>query len=356
MAKRKDDAGLYRRGQRWWLRIYLPGQGKKHFPLVPSGERFATTQKQIARQLAAKLRRQLLSDPEAARPLSDLGALVEQFFEVNRLGAVERHARSNLAKVRAFIDAEGVDHHEDITVERVQNHLVKLGKRGRRPKTLWNHRAALSAFCTFLADRGVIESNPCTKVKTPRVEKHPPRYLSPEQCHETLRLAVEHGIFAEVLTVLQTGMRREELRRLAWRDVDFERGIVIVPKSKSRRPRQIPISSKLCATLRMQQKQTGNRQYVFPGARMARRSGMRAGRWWDEALKPIQDAMPVYTETGDKSVGRAWHIFRHTFASRLVQAGVPLAKISAWLGHASITTTMIYSHLAPGHDEDINKA
>ncbi len=52
---------------------------------------------------------------------------------------------------------------------------------------------------------------------------------------------------------------------------------------------------------------------------------------------------------------RGWHLMRHTFASWLVQAGVPLAKLSAWLGHAQIQTTMRYAHLAPGHDADIDR-
>ena len=74
-------------------------------------------------------------------------------------------------------------------------------------------------------------------------------------------------------------------------------------------------------------------------------------------MKPLQDVLPIFREgMADQATGRGWHLFRHTFASRLVQAGVPIAKVSAWLGHANISTTMIYAHLAPGHDADIEKA
>ena len=51
--------------------------------------------------------------------------------------------------------------------------------------------------------------------------------------------------------------------------------------------------------------------------------------------------------------GMGFHTLRHTFASRLVQAGVSIYKVSQWLGHRSVNTTQIYAHLATGHDSDI---
>jgi len=54
-------------------------------------------------------------------------------------------------------------------------------------------------------------------------------------------------------------------------------------------------------------------------------------------------------------VGRGWHLFRHTFASRAVQAGVPIYKVAQWLGHKHVATTEIYAHLSPDFDEDIEK-
>ncbi len=65
--------------------------------------------------------------------------------------------------------------------------------------------------------------------------------------------------------------------------------------------------------------------------------------------------MPTFTASPSRN-NRDWHVFRHTFASRLVQAGVPLAKVSAWLGHEDIRTRLRYAHLAPGHDADIERA
>jgi site-specific recombinase XerD len=58
----------------------------------------------------------------------------------------------------------------------------------------------------------------------------------------------------------------------------------------------------------------------------------------------------------DKAVGRGWHLLRHTFASRAVQAGVTIEKIGGWMGHSSAAATRIYAHLAESYDPDIEKA
>lgn len=82
---------------------------------------------------------------------------------------------------------------------------------------------------------------------------------------------------------------------------------------------------------------------------------MRRAQWWTDALKPLQSAMPIFRELPAGSTGRAWHLFRHTFGSRAAQHRVPIVKLQAWLRHADIHTTMIYTHLAPGFDADIEK-
>lgn len=375
---RADDRGLFKRGRRWYLRLYVRGEGKRVYALKPAGETHATTNKDVAREIARGIRARLSGDPRADRPAATIETLLAEFRAVNATEASERQARDNHGRVKRFLgawtveidrgsrkvkeDVPAVRYAGEITVERVQKWIVRLRTEGRSPKTLWNHRGSISRFCEFLIDRGDLSANPCRRVRMAKVEKLPPRFLSPEEYEQILRLAGEHGIFAEVATALYTGMRREELRRMKWADVDFDRGVVLVPRSKSRRPRTIPVSEKLRDVLSDQRRRTGGRAHVFPGSatrnfRGDAASGMRRGSWWIDALKPIQAAMPVFTEgMGEYSTGRGWHLFRHTFASRLVQAGVPLAKVSAWLGHADIRTTMIYAHLAPGHDEGIEHA
>jgi integrase len=362
MAKNRLDNGLFRRGRRWWLALYVKGEGKKNIPLRPEGQTHATTDLNVARVLADIARKQ--ADAQG------MDWLLKQFAVVNAVEGSPAQAKDNVAHIKAFlgeftitIDGEKTDtirpaaYPRQITTQRVQSWLVYLRQAGRSPKTAWNHKASISAFCEFLIDRDQLQTNPCRRVKIGKLRKLLPRFLNDDDYEQVLKLAKDHGILAEVETALQTGMRREELRRMAWADVDFKRSVVAIPESKSRRPRAIPMNDRLLAVLLEQQAQAGKQKYVFPGRERKDHTGMRRGSWWVSALKPLQDALPIFRAgMADTATGRGWHLFRHTFASRLVQAGVPIAKVSAWLGHASITTTMIYAHLTPGHDADIEKA
>lgn len=104
----------------------------------------------------------------------------------------------------------------------------------------------------------------------------------------------------------------------------------------------------------------GGMPWVMPGwaHSTARRNELvnkpRSEDWWKKsALRPLQEKMAVYGTIPRGRCGRGWHLFRHTFASHLVQAGVPIYKVARWLGHATVHTTRLYAHLAPGYDSDI---
>jgi len=368
MAERADDKGLFKRGRRWWLSIHVPGKGTQKIPLRPEGESLATANRDVARAIARMIRQSVSDGGGAKLAAVDMDGIIQQFQDANTIEASRNQAARNAGRVRAFVADKNIKHPSSITLESVQSWFADLLRDGAKPKTILNARGCLGRFCDFLVDRGLLESNPCHRVRIPRIQRLPPRFLSPAEYDKALALADKHGILPHVETALRTGMRREELRRLTWADVDFERAVVHVvekasengvysPRSKRRRARAIPMSERLAVVLRKQQAESGHRTYVFPGENIKGTSGMRDAGWWSDALKPLQDAMPIFTrDMGDKSTGRAWHILRHTFASRLVQAGVPLAKVSAWMGHSDIRTTMIYAHLAPGHDADIEKA
>lgn len=71
-------------------------------------------------------------------------------------------------------------------------------------------------------------------------------------------------------------------------------------------------------------------------------------------MDPIKAEVSTFSE--NSGTGAAWHLLRHTFASRLVQAGVPLRTVAGWMGHTTIQTTMRYAHLAPMYDDAIENA
>ena len=352
MVQKDPDRGLFRRGRRWYLRAYIPGQGRKVFALKPAGSTRAVTDKSVARILARQIRGNIRRPSQDQQP-SDLPTLIAEFQNVLGLTSRPKQARHNAAVVRRFAEEQEIGAPEQITTPKVQSYLTNLQTQGRAPSTLWNHRAALSRFCGFLKERGLLDSNPARETGISKIEKSVPVFLTEEQVEQALRIAREHGIYAEVAVALHTGLRRSELRRLRWSHIDYEAKSLVVPRSKSGRARSVPLSENAIAVLREQQEVTGHRKHLFPGRRRIDQSGMRRMGWWSDALKPLQERMPTFQERGKQAVGRGWHLLRHTFASHLAQRGVSLQKIGEWLGHTDIRTTQIYSHLVPGYDPDI---
>jgi integrase len=185
-----------------------------------------------------------------------------------------------------------------------------------------------------------------------------PHYLEDKEIIMLLDLAGRLGIYAEVCLALNTGLRRGELRMLRWDQVDLSRRILKIPAGKSKRPGIVPLNTEAQKVLEQQRAVSGRLDYVFPGWRSKRvglKNAPRGMNWWCSAMEQFCRAIPAFGRLPKGSTGRGWHMLRHTFASRLVQKGVSIYKVSRWLRHSSVQTTQIYAHLAEGWDEDIEK-
>jgi integrase len=141
-----------------------------------------------------------------------------------------------------------------------------------------------------------------------------------------------------VLLAINTGLRRGELFSLRWADVNLSAKVVTVvaASAKSGSKRHIPLNAEALATLeawRERAKSTDG--LVFPSIDGARLNNINKS--WAGVIKIA----------GLENF--KFHDLRHTFASKLVQAGVDLNTVRELLGHSEIATTLIYSHLSPGN-------
>jgi integrase len=219
---------------------------------------------------------------------------------------------------------------------------------------------------------GQLEENPIAGVKRSRVDmSRSPRFLSVEE-ERALRDALDHReerirtgrdnannwrrergyellpdlrscAFADylkplVILSLQTGMRRGEVFSLAWADVDLQAARITIhgSKAKSGTTRHIPLNSEARAVLTGWRALAGDASgLVFPGKLGDQFTNLR--RSFDGVLRAAQ-------------VHRfRWHDLRHSFASKLVMAGVDLNTVRELLGHSDYKMTLRYSHLAPEH-------
>jgi len=267
------------------------------------------------------------------------------------------YARRATSIVRGFLWRQHVIDAGQLTRRCVAGYLGDLAARGRGRKTIRNHQCAISAFCGFLE----IEPNPCARINVGRTDERLPQWLDDDEIATVLAIARRRGIWPEVRLALATGLRMSELRRLQWPDIDLPRRCLAVRKSKSGRPRIVPLSRDAILALRVQRRRAGTFDHVFPARRTwpggcCYRHRMRSSISFLRSLRPVQEAVPKFRALPGRSTGRGWHLLRHTFASRLAQAGVSLYKIAEWMGHSDVRTTQIYAHLQQGFDEDIEKA
>lgn len=228
-----------------------------------------------------------------------------------------------------------------ISAHDIEQYKAQQVKRGFTNKTIRNRLTVLNKCVSTAYEWLRLEGAP-PKIKWPKCVPPSIDYLSPEECE--LLLSHANGIIYEmILTALRTGMRQGELRGLQWSSIDWlnqnvavrhtrddHRKVLVPPKNN--RERHIPLDVDVYALLCRRKKGTG---YVFVD---------KFGRPFDKKRLSYRIGI-LRKSAGLRKIG--WHTLRHTFASHLAMRGVPMAAIKDLMGHSSITTTMMYAHVAP---------
>ena len=176
----------------------------------------------------------------------------------------------------------------------------------------------------------VIRYNPARLVQQRKENNERVRYLTDAE-EITLRSVIQKSYIEhlpEFEVALMTGMRQSDQFERTWGDVDLNAGTVRVPLTKNGKCRFVRLNSRALAVLRASRDQGLGTGRLFP---------VLEPRWFTRATREarIEDFH--------------WHDLRHTFASRLVMAGVDIRTVQELMGHKSITMTMRYAHLSPQH-------
>lgn len=207
----------------------------------------------------------------------------------------------------------------------------------RSPASVNMELAVLSRIFSLAIELEQAASNPCRKVRKLRIDNQRSRYLSAD---EETRLMLQFTgrrkhLLALVTLALGTGMRRGELLNLSWQHVDFLRGIIHVVNTKTAHDRIIPMSQRVRELL-IAQRKTRKGEHVFASRRIAKR---RAG----EGLVDVKKAF-VAACSAAGIADFHFHDLRHTFATRLGDAGCNVTTIARLLGHSNIQMSMRYTH------------
>jgi integrase len=184
-----------------------------------------------------------------------------------------------------------------------------------------------------MASKGILEDLR-EEVKQLKEENTRLRFLNIEECRTLTDCCVEH--LRPIVTVaLHTGMRLSEILKLKWDQVDLRHGFILLEITKNGERREIPIDNMLKEMFNSMPYSVES-IYVFTDPKTG------------EPYKTIKRSFGTALKKAGIRDFR-FHDLRHTFASQMVMAGVDLISLKDLLGHKSLSMTMRYAHLAPGH-------
>ncbi|MCP4583772.1 MAG: tyrosine-type recombinase/integrase [candidate division Zixibacteria bacterium] len=332
-------ATLFRKDDFWWINYRF------------NGERFRFSTGTRSRKLAEiklnDLKVKLFKGEVGVKPIADKKIEIPELFRrykeyLNSISNTDKSSDyARLRNLQEFMARKGVRYPDSINPE-IINIFTTSVLAGMKPKTIRNYIALLKTILNKAVEWELIEKNPIARVKLPKNVKT--FHFFEKQEVEKMIAAAEEPLKSVIIMLVNSGMRKGEFFSLRWRDIDFKaESIRVWPydgySPKGKRPRQIPMSVDAKEVLIRLSKGRKADEHIA-NSLMSRH---QFSRQFLKLMKKI------------KIKGRP-HDLRHTFASHLAMAGTPIPVIQEFLGHSSISTTMIYAHLSPNiHKKEIAK-
>lgn len=320
-------AEYYQRGNRYW--ISYQDNGKRIRRPLRTTEGRPVKEEKLAKFLANEIENEITRGDSPIPNINILPSVV--FEEYNRfaIGVKSIHTiRTDKCLIKKFLDTIQPFRMGQITKEVVKSYLDKrIADKEIGYVSANDIIKTLKTFINFAVKRNYVARNPLNDLSKYRVNIVPPVFLQKHEIIAIIEAAKGEVLYPAIMTAIYTGMRLGELRRLKWCDINLDTKTVTIMESKSGQFRKIPMHPDLELKESDLPFNFINNQKVFN--RIKRKAKI-------------------------KDIG--FHTFRHTFASQLIMAGVDLVAVSELLGHADISTTMIYAHLTPDHlRESINR-
>lgn len=339
--------GIYKRADSkdWWMCLTYRGKQIRRSTETPD--------KKGAQKIFAKAQTLIVEEkwfdkqPGEERTLKEM--LDKYIAEHSTLNKAEHTVRQEKGFSKEMLGFFGDIPLTEVTSSRISAYKAYLRDKGLSPATINLHRGFLShAFKKAVREWEWVKENPVEKVSREKVRNARVRWLTLEEEGKLLEscviyatgkenVQIPHYWFQEiVLFDLNTGMRMGEVLSLEWPHVDLFRKTVTVMRSKNGEKRTIPLNQAAYELLKAKSKVRDIRsKYVFISEAGTKIDDRNLRRAFYNALDKagIEDFR--------------FHDLRHTFATRLAQAGIDLYKIAKLLGHKTIAMTQRYSHHYP---------
>jgi len=271
---------------------------------------------------------------------------VEQFLryltiERNASEYTRRNYRDDLAQFFHFLGHRRLT---DITPLDVRGFLASQSTHGYAKRTIARRLSCLRSFFRFLSREEVLSRNPASVVPTPKLERRLPQFLDEAQVSRLLEAPLTNrwqGLRDRAIleTLYSTGARVGELVGLNREDLDEISGTVIV-RGKGKKERLCPIGKRALEAIHQYLAKRPTRTKVPYALFVSQKLTRLTVRQVDRLLQryAVQTQMPFPISP---------HSLRHSFATHLLDRGADLRSVQELLGHQSLSTTQIYTHVTP---------
>ena len=270
---------------------------------------------------------------------------VEKGYSPNTLAAYH----NDLSQFLRYLQRD-YDSWDKVRKDVIVHYMLHLQERGYASSTVARKVASLRSFFHFMEAEGRIHSDPTATLESPRVGRHLPRALSPEEMERLLARPAKQDTpkalrdRAILELMYATGMRVSELVSLNLDNVDLQRGSVRC-MGKGSRERLIPVHAQAVHALTQYLERGRHRIAGKDGDEKALFLNMRAGRLTRQGLWLI---VKQYAEAAGLGTDITPHILRHSFATHVLAGGLNLRQVQELLGHRSISTTQVYTQVTSG--------
>ena len=260
-------------------------------------------------------------------------------IEKNYSSHTASNYKSDLLKFEQFLASRGGKDIKNIDYFLLRKFLSQLNEENLSKSSLSRKISTLKSFFKFAQREGIVKNNPAISLIYPRVDKNLPKFLTEKEVNNILKLPKTKDVLGlrdkAILEFLySTGARVSEMVSLNQDDIDLIGGITKV-KGKGKKERLLPLGEPAILSIKKYlDKRTDDNKALF--------INKRGGRLSDRG---VRDIIYKCIKKAALALKISPHTFRHSFATHILNRGADLRSVQELLGHSSISTTQIYTHL-----------
>lgn len=248
----------------------------------------------------------------------------------------------DLGALVEFCETHGIAGWQSLDAQHVREFAARSHRRGLSPSSIQRRLSAVRSFFRFLLREGELKHNPAAGVQAPKARKRLPVTLDADTMGRLLEFRSDERLGIRDKAIMElfysSGLRLSELLGLDLQDIDLRDRTVRVT-GKGRKTRIVPVGRHAIDAIRRWFAERGGVAAVDERAVFTGQGGRRLGP------RIVQRRIARWARLMGLPIHVHPHMFRHSFASHLLESSGDLRAVQELLGHANISTTQVYTHL-----------